>query len=136
MHDQYRGGTNHALNTNGIQGIQQALGHICLSSKTIEAPGAMIVAPPSPGWASVFSMCFLQEVPEEVPDGVTLLDTYIDEINMIGIGRILDATPRKPYYAFDMFGVSAIDFEDVALDDTCTNAMDMIGTGCNALGIP
>ena len=38
------GGTDYALETDGIQGIQQALGHMCFSSKTTEAPGAMIVA--------------------------------------------------------------------------------------------
>ena len=43
------GGTDHALETNGIQGIQQALGQMCFSSETTEAPGAMIVAPPSSG---------------------------------------------------------------------------------------
>ena len=48
---------------------------------------------------------------------------------MIGIGRILDAAPHEPHYAFDMFRVSAIDFEDVTLDDACIDAMDMIGTG-------
>ena len=47
---------------------------------------------------------------------------------MIGIDLTLDAAPRKPHYAFDMFGVSAIYFEDVTLYDTCTNAMDVIGT--------
>ena len=78
-------GTNHALETDRIQGIHKALGQMCLSSKTIEAPGAMIDAPPSPGRASVFSMCFLEEVPDyDLPmdlgddtDGVTLPDTYI-----------------------------------------------------------
>ena len=53
------GGTDHALETNGIQGIQQALGHMCFSSETFKAPSAMIVAPPSPGRASVFSMTYL-----------------------------------------------------------------------------
>ena len=42
-------GTDHALETDGIQGIQQALGHMCFSYETIEAPGALIVAPPSLG---------------------------------------------------------------------------------------
>ena len=108
-----------------------------MSSETTEAPGAMTVAPPSPGRASVFSMCFLEEVPNyylpmdlgDDTDGVTLLDTYIDEMDMIVIGRILDATPREPHSTFNMFGVSVIDFEDVTLYDTWTNAMDMIGTG-------
>ena len=57
-HAPFIGGTNHALETDGIQGIQQAQKHMCFSSETIEAPGAMIVAPSSPGQASVFSMCF------------------------------------------------------------------------------
>ena len=47
---------------------------------------------------------------------------------MIDIGRILDATPHEPHYAFDMFGVSTIDFKDVTLYDACADAMDMIGT--------
>ena len=60
-------------------------------------------------------------------DGVTLPDTYIDQMDMISIGLILDATPREPHYSFDMFGVSAIDFEDVTLYDAYVDAMDMIG---------
>ena len=60
---------------------------------------------------------------------MTLLDTYIDEMDMIDIGRILDATPCEPHYSFDIFGVSAIDFEDVTLYDAYVDAMDMISTG-------
>ena len=60
---------------------------------------------------------------------MTLPDTYIDEMDMIDIDSILNATPRETDYAFDMFGVSVIDFEDVTLYDACINAMDMIGTG-------
>ena len=136
-HVPHIGGTDHALEIDGIQGIQQALRQMCFSSETTEAPGAMIVSPPSLGRASVFSMCFPEEVLDynlsmdlgDDIDGVTLPDTYIDEMDMIGIGCILDATPREPHYAFDMFRVSAIDFEDVTLYDACTDAMDMIGTG-------
>ena len=61
---------------------------------------------------------------------MTLPDTYKDEMDMIGIGRILDAAPHELNSAFDMFGVSAIDFEDVTLYDAYTDAMDMIDTGC------
>ena len=110
---------------------------MCFSFKTIEAPGAMIVAPPSLSQASVFSMCFLEEVLDydlsmdlgDDTDGVTLPDTYKDEMEMIGIGRILDVAPHEAHYAFDMFGVSTIDFEDVTLYYACVDAMDMIGTG-------
>ena len=109
---------------------------MCFSSKTTKAPSAMIVSHPAPGRASLFSMCFPEEVLDydlsmdlgDDTDGVTLPDTYKDEMNMIGIGRILDAAPHEPHYAFDMFGVSAIDFEDVTLYDACTDAMDMIDT--------
>ena len=61
-------------------------------------------------------------------DGVTLPNTYIDEMDMIDIGRILDAAPHEPHSAFDMFGVSAIDFEDVTLYDACADVLDMIDT--------
>ena len=136
MHAPHIGGTDHALETYGIQGVEQALGNICFSSETTKAPGAMIVTPPSSSQASVYSMCFPEEVLDyDLPmdlgddtDEVTLPDTYMDDMDMIGIGRILDAAPREPHYAFDMFGVFAIDFEDVTLYDTCTDAMDMIGT--------
>ena len=50
-------------------------------------------------------------------------------MKMIGIGRILDVAPHEPHYAFDMFGVSATDFEDVTLYYACVDAVDMIGTG-------
>ena len=48
---------------------------------------------------------------------------------MIGIGRILNATPYEPHSTFDIFRVSAIDFEDVTLYDAYADAMDMIDTG-------
>ena len=77
---------------------------MCFSFETIEAPGAMIVAPPSAGRVSVFSMCFPEKVLDydlsmdlgDDTDEVTLSDTYIDEMDMIDIGRILDAAPHKP----------------------------------------
>ena len=59
---------------------------MCLSSKTIKPPEAMIVASPSSDRASVFSMCFLEEIPDyDLPmdlgdgsDGAILPDTYMD----------------------------------------------------------
>ena len=58
-----------------------------------------------------------------------LFDTYMDATDMINTGRILDAAPHGPHYAFDLFGVSMIDSDAVTLYDTCTDSMDMIGTG-------
>ena len=73
MADYFTRGSEHAPHTEGvdhvsgmveIRSIQQALGQICLSSKTTEPPEAVIVAPPSPDRASVFFVCFLEEVPD------------------------------------------------------------------------
>ena len=91
---------------------------MCFSSNTIKALGTLIVAPPSPSRASVFSICFPKEVLDynlsmdlgDDTDGMTLPDTYKDEMNMIDIGRILDVAPHEAHSSFDMFGVSAIDF--------------------------
>ena len=110
---------------------------MCFSSETTEAPSAMIVAPPSLGRASVFSMCFPEEVLDydlsmdlgDDTDGETLPDTYIDEMDMVGIGHILDVAPHEPHSSFEMFGVSAVDFEDVTLYDVYADAMDMNDTG-------
>ena len=85
----------------------------------------------------MFSMCFLEEVPGyDLPmdlgddiDGVTLPDTYMDEMDMIGTGRILNTAPRGPYSAFDMFGVSMLNTDNVTLYDACTDVMDMISIG-------
>ena len=145
--DYFTRGSEHAPHTEGvdhvskmaeIRGIHQALRQMCLSFKITEPPEAMIVAPPSPDRANVFSMCFPKEVPNyglpmdlgDGPDGVILSDTYMDAMDMIGTVRILDTAPHGPHSAFDMFGVSMINIDNVTLYDACTDAMDMIGTGC------
>ena len=56
-------------------------------------------------------------------------DTYTDKMDMISAGRILDIALHGPHSAFDMFGVSMIDYDAVTLYDACTDTMDMIGTG-------
>ena len=86
----------------------------------------MIVAPSSSGQASMFSMCFPNEVfdygllvdSRGGTNGVTLDDAYTDKMDMIGIGRILDATLHGPHSAFDMFGVSMLELDG---DDSITN---------------
>ena len=41
---------------------------------------------------------------------VTLYDTCTDVMDMIGTGRILDASSPRPRYAFDVFGISMLKF--------------------------
>ena len=67
----------------------------------------------------MFSMCFPEEIPDyDLPmdlgdgsDGMILPDTYMDEMDMIGIGHILDASPLGPRFAFDVFGISMLEFD-------------------------
>ena len=79
-----------------------------------KASDAMMVAPQSLDRASVFYMCFLEEFtdydllmdPGEGTDDMTPHDACVNEMDMIGIGRILDIAPHKPYSTFDLFGFS------------------------------
>ena len=103
---------------------------MCFSFETTEALDAMIVAPPSLGRASVFSMCFPEDVLDydlsmdfgDDTDGVTLPDTYIDEMDMIGTGRILNAAPPRPRSVFYMFRISMLEI----IDDDGLVAIDII----------
>ncbi|RVW76545.1 hypothetical protein CK203_064339 [Vitis vinifera] len=110
-------------------GHPAGLGQIHLDTGTTEAPGAMIVTSPSPDRASMFSMCF----PEEVPDYDLPMDLEYgtNEMEMIGIGRIFDAAPHGPHTVFDMFGVFVIETdEDDSIPHAYTDYMDFIGIGC------
>ena len=40
-----------------------------------------------------------------------LPDTYMDEMDMIGTGHILDASPLGLRSAFDVFGISMLEFD-------------------------
>ena len=44
-------------------------------------------------------------------DAVTLYDACTDAMDMIGTGRILDASPPGPRSAFDVFGISMLEFD-------------------------
>ena len=88
----------------------------------------MIVTPPSPDRASMFSMCF----PEEVPDYDLPMDLGdgTDEMDMIGIGRIFGAAPHGPHIAFVMFEVSVLETDgDDSIPDAYTDDMDFIRIG-------
>ena len=60
---------------------------------------------------------------------MTLYDACNDEMDMVGIGRILDVAPHRAYSAFDLFRVSVLDTNGATLYGVCTNKMDMIGIG-------
>ncbi|RVW43548.1 Transposon Ty3-I Gag-Pol polyprotein [Vitis vinifera] len=112
-------GINHISKIVEIQDIQQALGQMHFSYGITKGSDAMIVAPSSPRQANMFSICFPDEDFEyglfvdsrSGPNGVTLDDAYIDEMDMIGIGHILDTTPHRPHSAFDMFSVSMLEID-------------------------
>ena len=82
-----------------------------LSYGITEGSDAVIIAPLSPDRANIFFMCFPDEVFDYGllvdfgggTDGVTLDVAYIDKMDMIGIGCILDTAPHGPHFAFDLF---------------------------------
>ena len=88
--------------------------------------------------ASLFSMCFLEEFtyydllmdPEEGTDDVTPYDACVEEMDMIGIGRILYIAPHKPHYTFDLFEVSIFETDGATPHDAYVAEMDRIGTSC------
>ena len=118
-----------------VQDLQWTLWSMHLGTKIPETLDVMIVAPPSPDRASMFSVCF----PEAVfyydilmdtlidADGVTLPDACTDKMDMIGVGRILNAVSHGPHFDFNLFGVSMIDADGVTLYHACIDKMDMIG---------
>ena len=97
-----------------------------LSYGITEGFDVVIVTPSSSDWANMFSICFPNEVfdygllmdSRGGTDGVTLDDAYTDEMDMIGIGCILDAAPHGLHFAFDLFGVSMLESDG---DDFITN---------------
>ena len=87
--------------------------------------------PSSPGRANIFSLCFPDEDfdyglivdSRGRHDGVTFDDAYTDEMDMIGISRILDAIPQRPRSAFDLFGVSMLQIDgDDFITDVATSS--------------
>ena len=44
-------------------------------------------------------------------DNVTLYEACTDAMDMIGTGRILDASTLRPQSSFDVFGISMLEFD-------------------------
>ena len=136
-HTSHMVGTVHISEAVGIQDIQWALGHMHLGTGLIEASDAMMVEPQSPDRTSVFSMCFPMEFidydllmdPREGTDDVTPHNAYGDEMDMIGIGRILDIAPHMLHSSFDLFRVSIFETDGATPYDAYVDEMDMIGRG-------
>ena len=109
-----------------------------LGVRILETSDVMIVAPPSLDRVSMFSVCFSEPVfyydilMDTVinVDGVTMPDACTDEMDMIGVGRILYVVPHSPHSDLDLFGVYVIDTNDVTVYDACIDEMDMIDTSC------
>ena len=68
---------------------------------------------------------------------MTLDDAYIDEMGMIGIGRILDATPHGPHFTFDMFGVSMLEMDgDDSITEVATPDLTSVEGASNPVDPP
>ncbi|KAL6344262.1 hypothetical protein AAG906_037827 [Vitis piasezkii] len=112
-----------------MEGIDHILEIMHLSYVITKGSDVVIVEPSSPGRASMFSMCFPDKVLDYGlfvdfgggTDGVTLDDEYTNEMDMIGIGRILNTAPHGPHSAFDLFGISMLELDgDDSITDVAT----------------
>ena len=82
-------------------------------------------------------MCFLEEFtdydmlmdPRDGTDNVTPHDAYDDEMDMVGIGRVIDAALHGPHSSFDLFEVSVLKTDGVTLYNACIDEMIMMGIG-------
>ena len=66
----------------------------------------------------------------ESNDDVTPYIAYVDEMDMIGISRILDIAPHRPHSSFDLFGVFIFENDRATPHDAYVDEMDMIGIVC------
>ncbi|RVW23414.1 hypothetical protein CK203_094586 [Vitis vinifera] len=107
-------GTVRIPETVEIQDIQQALGQIIWTPGLL-TPGAMIVRPHHQTELAVSSMqptrapyCFryVRSFVLETDEDDSIPDAYTDDMDFIGIGRILDVAPHGPLSAFDILEFS------------------------------
>ncbi|RVW67920.1 hypothetical protein CK203_063499 [Vitis vinifera] len=108
-------GTVRILETVEIQDIQQALGQMHLDTGTTETPGAMIVAVSSiqPHAGPILLSICSEFLYLRFDEDDSIPDAYTDDMDFVGIGRILDVASRGPHSAFDIFGVFVLDDESV-----------------------
>nr|CAN75826.1 hypothetical protein VITISV_012550 [Vitis vinifera] len=100
-----------------VDELQHMLHHMQMGDDTPSVSNSVMIAPPSPDRASLFSLCFPDETTNygvvielaDMIDGVVPHDEYHDEMDMLGISQFLDAVQRELFSSLDLFRVSVIE---------------------------
>ena len=100
--------------------LQHVFHQMQLGDETPDMSASVMILPPSPDRASLFSLCFPDETtdygviiePEDMTDGVVPRDEYHDEMDMLGISQFLDTVQREPFSPLELFGVSVIEIAE------------------------
>ena len=95
-----------------------------LADESASVPTSMLVAPPSPDRASMMTLYFPEEIGNHEPsilfmglsDRVFLPDDYQDEIAMMSVSQMTDATQPDSVVAFDE--TPAVEVSDVVQIDS------------------
>ena len=103
-----------------VDGLQHMFHHMQMGDETPDMLASVMIAPPSPNQANLFSLCFLNETtnygiviePTDMINGVVPHDEYRDEMDMLGISQFLDAVQHEPFSPLEFFGVFVIEIAE------------------------
>ena len=113
-----------------VDELQHMLHQMQMGDETPGVSTSMTIAPPSSDRASLFSLCF----PDEIADygvvielanmiyGLVPHDEYRDEMDMLGISQFFDTVQRKPFSPLELFGVF---FIKIAEKDQIVPALEL-----------
>ena len=105
------------VNDSTVDELQHIFYQMQMGDETLHMLASMMIIPPFPDRASLFSLCYLDETidygvviePTDITDGVVPHDQYHDEMDMLGINQFLDAVQREPFSPLEFFRVSVIE---------------------------
>ena len=108
------------VNDSTVDELQHIFYQMQMGDETLHMLASMMIIPPFPDRASLFSLCYLDETidygvviePTDITDGVVPHDQYHDEMDMLGINQFLDAVQREPFSPLEFFRVSVIEIAE------------------------
>ena len=105
------------VNDSTVDELQHMFYQMQMGDETLHMLASMMIIPPFPDRASLFSLCYLDETidygvviePTDITNGVVPHDQYHDEMDMLGINQFLDAVQHEPFSPLELFRVSVIE---------------------------
>ena len=103
-----------------VDELQHILHQMQMGDETPNMSTSVMIAPPSPDGANLFSLCFPDETTDYrvviklayMIDGVVPHDENRDEMDMLGISQFLDVVQCQPFSPLELFGVYIIEIAE------------------------